>query len=249
MIAGHNLQINRGMKELLFEDIGKVRIVKSARARRISITLRPFKGVRVSIPNNVSYQYAEGVVKKKREWILKSMAKMEKAESGLTVFDEYTEFKTRWHRLKITRNPGVYPEVRIKNGVIALNVPDKVNIRQEEVQQYIRKCIEETLRYEAKSYLPQRVEQLAEQLGLEYNRVFIKNTKSRWGSCSSMNNINLSLHLMRLPDHLIDYIILHELAHLIHRNHGPGFWGFLDDVMGNARKLDREVNQYNLSIY
>lgn len=238
------------MKELTVQDVGKVKIVKSARAKRISITLKPFHGIRVSIPKNVSYQYAEEVVKRKADWIRKSLKKVESAESALTIFDESTEFKTRWHRLRITHDsPEAYPSVKIGKGVIGISVPQMVEIEQSEVQTFIRSCIEETLRYEAKSYLPQRVEQLSEQLGLEYRRVFIKNTKSRWGSCSGVNNINLSLHLMRLPDHLIDYIILHELAHIVHKNHGDGFWAYLDQVTGDARKLDQEVNRYNLSIY
>lgn len=238
------------MKEVSFEGIGSVKFVKSAVAKRVSITLKPFHGIRVSLPKHVTYRYAEAVVHQKTDWIRKSLKKMERAESGLTIFDPSTSFKTRWHRLKITQDmESSDPAVNIKEGVIQISIPASVDIKRPEMQTFIRGCIEETLRYEAKTYLPQRVEQLAEQLGLEYKRVYIKNTKSRWGSCSGVNNINLSLHLMRLPDHLIDYIILHELAHIIHKNHGKGFWDFLDAVTGDARRLDREMNNYQLSIY
>ena len=63
------------------------------------------------------------------------------------------------------------------------------------------------------------------------------------------NNINLSLHLMRLPDRLVDYVILHELSHTKVKNHSKEFWSLLDSVSGNARKLDREVKECNIQIY
>ena len=54
---------------------------------------------------------------------------------------------------------------------------------------------------------------------------------------------------MRLPDHLIDYIILHELAHTVEKNHGPNFWALMNQLTGNAKKLAEEVKKYNLRIY
>ncbi|RYF82935.1 MAG: M48 family peptidase, partial [Chitinophagaceae bacterium] len=108
---------------------------------------------------------------------------------------------------------------------------------------------EEALRREAKEYLPLRLLQLAKTHGLQYNNVTIKNTRTRWGSCSSTNNINLSLHLMRLPDELCDYVLLHELAHTIEKNHGPGFWKLLDKISGDARGLDRQLKNYRISVF
>jgi len=73
------------------------------------------------------------------------------------------------------------------------------------------------LRKEAKDYLPQRTELLAAAHGFKYSGVTVKNISSRWGSCSSTNHINLNIHLVRLPEHLSDYVILHELTHTVHK--------------------------------
>jgi len=94
-----------------------------------------------------------------------------------------------------------------------------------------------------------RLEELAIKYGFEVSKVTIKNNKSRWGSCSKKNNINLNLHLIRLPEHLSDYVLLHELVHTIHKNHSNKFWNQLDMITGSAKSLDRELKQYRIGIY
>ena len=117
------------------------------------------------------------------------------------------------------------------------------------MQLAIRQAIELAWRKEAKKLLPGRVKELAAAHNFEYKNVAIKNSKTRWGSCSFDNKINLSLHLMRLPDHLVDYVILHELVHTKVKTHSKDFWQLLDIVSGDARKLDREVKAYGIKIY
>jgi hypothetical protein len=98
--------------------------------------------------------------------------------------------------------------------------------------------------------LPPKVRTFARQYNFKINKVFIKNMKSRWGSCSAVNNINLNLHLMRLPEHLIDYVVLHELCHTVEKNHGPGFWNLLNKLTeGRAKKLAAEMRQYRTTLY
>lgn len=87
------------------------------------------------------------------------------------------------------------------------------------------------LRKLAKAWLPARLQLLASRYGFTYGRVAIKNNRTNWGSCSGKNNINLNLHLMRLPEHLRDYVILHELSHLRHHDHGPQFHRLLEQLL------------------
>ena len=86
----------------------------------------------------------------------------------------------------------------------------------------------ESLRAKAKAALPPRLADLAARYGFRYHRVTIKHNTSNWGSCSSKGNINLNLNLMRVPVPLQDYILLHELTHLHHADHGPGFHAELE---------------------
>ncbi|MGL5914578.1 MAG: M48 family metallopeptidase [Bacteroidales bacterium] len=98
------------------------------------------------------------------------------------------------------------------------------------------------MRILAKEYFPPRVAMFAERYGFLFNKISIKNMRSRWGSCSSRNNLNFSLYLMHLPNELIDYVILHELCHTVHHNHSVHFWKLLDFcTQGQARQLAKQV--------
>ena len=89
----------------------------------------------------------------------------------------------------------------------------------------------EQLRKKAKAELPSRLDELAARYGFAYNKVTIKHNSSNWGSCSARNNINLNLNIVRLPKALQDYILLHELCHLRHHDHGHGFHLLLEHVL------------------
>ena len=104
----------------------------------------------------------------------------------------------------------------------------------------------ERLRAQAKAALPPRLAELAALHGFTYNQVRIKHNYSNWGSCSELGNINLNLNLMRLPEHLRDYVMLHELCHLRYLNHGPEFHALLESVCPDHRALARELKSYKL---
>ena len=104
----------------------------------------------------------------------------------------------------------------------------------------------ERLRAQAKAALPPRLAELAALHGFTYNQVRIKHNHSNWGSCSELGNINLNLNLMRLPEHLRDYVMLHELCHLRYMNHGPEFHALLESVCPDHRSLAKELKAYKL---
>jgi len=239
------------ISEKIFEhkDFGKVRMIKSQRARRISISARPFQPLRVTLPVFESFKRAERFLKEKEKWIQKTQDKISKFEDQYTLFNEDTRFLTHEHELKVERSDVDMPKVSLKDKKILLLLPVESDIHLPEIQDMIRWGIQAAWRKEAKKYLPVRLNELARKHHLSYNRVTIKNNRSRWGSCSQKNNINLSLHLMRLPEYLIDYILLHELAHTLHKNHGKRFWSSLEKICPNAKFLDKEMRGYRIEVY
>jgi predicted metal-dependent hydrolase len=108
--------------------------------------------------------------------------------------------------------------------------PDKL-LRQIDIKNAVEKLVSR-LQYWVKRY------------NFTFNRVTIRNQKTRWGSCSMKNNINLNINLVNLPDELMDYVIIHELVHTRHKNHGPLFWKELNYLVGDARQLSRQLRKY-----
>jgi predicted metal-dependent hydrolase len=94
--------------------------------------------------------------------------------------------------------------------------------------------------------LVNRLDELSKRNGFLYNRVFVKNQKTRWGSCSARNNINLNVNLATLPDELIDYVIFHELVHTKIKNHGALFWEELSRFVTDPKSLEKKLRRYAL---
>ncbi|MFC1919710.1 M48 family metallopeptidase, partial [Chloroflexota bacterium] len=100
----------------------------------------------------------------------------------------------------------------------------------------------------AREQLCERLRELAEAHGFTYNRVFIRNQRTRWGSCSYKNNISLNMKLVTLPEELRDYVIIHELVHTQEKNHGRPFWNELNRLVGNRKKMQAKLRTYGLGL-
>ena len=233
-------------KYINIEQVGQVSFTINERSQRIRLSVKSDGEIVVSMPPSALYSDAIRFVESKAEWLNKQQTKI---QAGLTLFAPESCFKTRFHQLAITKGNTDRVYNRVGNGVIQIFIPEKVNHEQPKVQDFIKKTLIDVMRWEAKIYLPKRLKELAEKHGFKFQDVSIKNTKTRWGSCSFANNINLNLHLMRVPEHLIDYVLLHELAHTVEKNHGDKFWSLLEKCYPNSKKADKEMNNYRTQTF
>ncbi len=205
-----------------YKEIGEVNYVKNRRARNLSIRINRKGELRVTVPAYVSIRRAEDFLWSRKKWILAKLAQINKDAS---------QFK----------EPEAGDEVTLQG--------KKVQIFLLEKEKSAEEALWRILLLEAKAYLPNRLETLAEAHGLEYSGLKIRRMKSRWGSCTAKNSINLNSWLMMLPDHLSDYVILHELVHTLHRDHSHRFWGALDRVTeGSSRQLRKELRTYQIMV-
>jgi predicted metal-dependent hydrolase len=229
-----------------FPQIGEVQFVPSATAKYLRISLKPFGGIRVTVPQRATIQQAKAFVETKKDWILQAQSRVATHEKQYTVFTPDTVFRTRNRQVQLHPWKSAQFRVQLSKDILKIFYPHEIDLQTNQAQEIIREYIIQTIRKEAKEYLPQRTEQLAAEHGFAYRGVTVKNVSSRWGSCSATDHINLNIHLVRLPQHLSDYVILHELTHTVHKNHGNFFWKYLDMITGGkAKQLAAEMRQHH----
>ena len=100
----------------------------------------------------------------------------------------------------------------------------------------IKEVIENIYREKARDLIKERVEEYTNQLDKDYNKVYIRNQKTKWGSCSSKSNLSFNWRLLMAPEYVLDYVIAHECTHLEERNHSKNFWKKLEDLVPEYKK-------------
>ncbi|MCC8153822.1 MAG: M48 family metallopeptidase [Tannerellaceae bacterium] len=159
-----------------------------------------------------------------------------------TSSNQYTTFRLHIFR---TERDNFY--MKLDKEVLHIACPEHTDFRDNRVQEIIQNIIDKALRHEAKRLLPERIDWLAKQHSFIYRQVKINKSKSRWGSCNVKKDINLSLSLMTLPWHLIDYVLLHELCHTVVLNHSDRFWQLMDKVTNSqAKALRKELKSQTI---
>ncbi|MCL2451816.1 M48 family metallopeptidase [Candidatus Saccharibacteria bacterium] len=148
------------------------------------------------------------------------------------------------HRLHIKTGD----EESVKLQKLDVNVIVRPSTSDLERTRLIKDGVAKALRKEAKAYLPRRLQYLADQYDLPYDKVRFTHAKSRWGSCTHRDDlvvISLNIMLMTLPNELIDYVLLHELTHVKNPNHSADFWADLERVCPEAKAKRRDIKKYS----
>ncbi len=199
------------------EEFGKIIIRRSARASQVRLRVGPDGTLRASLPLYAPTFLVKRLVKSSRkelrDLLEQSVPKIE-YQDGMRI--------GKSHALQVRMGNPL--RVRRQGQLIEITLPPTKTLHSPDVIKAVREVVQVALRVEAKSYLPRRLAHLAEKLDAEYQSVRFSHASGRWGSCSSEGTISLNIALMKLPFELIDYVIIHELAHTKHLNHSTEFW-------------------------
>lgn len=214
-------------------EFGKITVRRSAKATQVRLRVAPDGTLRASMPVYAPLFLLKRLLKTSREELRQLLE-----QSNPT-----TEFKDGQQIGKshtIIVRPSTRLSAKVKGQHIIVELPTTMQLTSPEVVREVRDGVIAALRLEAKSYLPKRLAYLANQLGFSYERVRFSHASGRWGSCSSTGTISLNIALMKLPFELIDYVIVHELAHTVQMNHSQDFWALVqqgDPLYAQHRKL------------
>lgn len=172
---------------------------------------------------------------KNRDWIINQLSnsKVDLLEHGSKI--------GKAHHLYFRHDAGLGETIKTKLTETEVSAASGLMINDSRVQARLASLCEQALKQEAQHLLPQRISKLATAHGFELKGVRVKRLTSRWGSCSSDGNIVLNYYLIQLPWSLIDYVLVHELTHTVHRHHQSDFWQALESVVPATKRLRREL--------
>lgn len=201
-------------------------IIRSHRRKTASIRVDD-RMVSVVVPTELSEQRISQLLKDKHRWIktkIRDQKQVQPVSQKLFVSGEAFSYLGRNYRLKVIR--GAYKPVKLIQGRLVATFPhgadEPAMVRNALVRWYRAqaepKLIEKTLRY-------------AETIGVTPTSIGIKHYKARWGSCNAKGRIDFNWQLVMAPHAAVDYVVVHELCHLKHFNHGKDYWKQVERVM------------------
>jgi predicted metal-dependent hydrolase len=208
-------------------------MVHHPRARRYLLRLRPDGTVRVTIPRRGTFSEARAFASRNVGWLERQLQRLEDQPKTDAEWKNGTEIYFRGDLVRIEiADPGA-----IRFGSEQITVSDaSVDIRPA-VQKHLRKL--------AAQELPHRIMELAALHGVKVSRISVRNQKSRWGSCSRKGTISLNWRLIQTPGFVLDYIILHELAHRGHMDHSRKFWQEVERLCPDYLQAERWLKQHS----
>lgn len=207
-------------------------VKRSARAKHARLEVRAGTGLTVVIPGSYKINDIPDLLRKKEQWILDKLAKYvrghpitegKEPKSGNSI-----PYLGRHLKVVTRHNPGTAVSVRLEKNRLLVDL-DSQNGR-------LNLVLEWWYRQQAEKLIKKRADELCPQLGITYGRLTVRGAKTRWGSCSQKGNINFNWKLMMAPEPVIDYVIVHELAHLKEMNHSKNFWKLVAEHCPQWRK-------------
>ena len=218
----------------------QVEVVRTDRKRSASIRLLGDL-VKVSVPMTLSDSRIRDLVTKRTPWIKNKL--QEQSDRPITPPKEYVSGETvtylgKNYRLKVLI--GEQPSIKLRRGYVEATVT-KTDI---DTKNTIRSLLEHWYRSLAENLLGEKTVRLASVIGVNPASVTVKNYKSRWGSCSTKGDISYNWRIILAPHSIVDYVVVHELCHMLEHNHSSKYWKHVERHVPNWREC-REWLKHN----
>lgn len=225
-------------------------VIRSKRRKTVGIIIDPEQGVVVRVPENLAKDKIKELVKSKVNWIINKQKLLEDIPKAKKFVDgEELIYMGKNHILKVIMTDKVSKvNVDLREDKFLIKVP--VNLSEKNYRDEAKKEVIAWYKLHAKIKIDERVAYYAPKLDVEPNHIRIKEQKTRWGSCSSLGNLNFNWKIIIAPVPIIDYLVVHELAHLRHHNHSNKFWDLVETIIPDYRERKEwlRVNGKNLII-
>ncbi|HYW02881.1 MAG TPA: SprT family zinc-dependent metalloprotease [Gammaproteobacteria bacterium] len=223
-------------------DLPPLLIRVSPRARRLSIRVSASEGVVVVVPRGTPRSAALRFVRDKRDWLARAVGRLEARHGPLAelvdpALPEAVRLPAVDRSIPVSYASGTGRARCLRRGD-AWHLVGPPGDRAA-----LRRALQRRLAGEARVQLEPWLLRLSDRTGLRYGRLSIRGQRTLWGSCSRAHNISLNWKLLFLPAELVEYVLLHELVHTVHRDHSPRFWDALGRLCPEAGARHRELRR------
>lgn len=202
-----------------------------SRRKTLAIAIKPDGRVIVRAPSGLREKSIEGIVMGKAPWILRKKKEIEDRYSNHRrgyIDGDLFLYRGKTYPLEIRVDEAVVrAHMQFQNKFVIETPIESKAIYKELLEKFYRKCTKELVQERVSYYQP--------ILGVNPNRIVIKEQRTRWGSCSSLGNLNFNWKLSMAITEALEYVVVHEMSHLMHMNHSKAFWQLVEDTLPDYR--------------
>jgi len=220
-------------------------IKRSTKAKHVRFSISVGKGLEVVIPRDYPADQVASLLYEREKWILEKLQSVAETAALIKTAREDAGSLIRYlgkeYRVVVILDVASPMRVELDGDKAYITLPR----RSEEL---LRQIIEAWYRWAAKSLFEERVKMWAERIGVSYQNIFVKNQKTRWGSCSKRQNLNLNMRIIMAPLEVVDYLLVHELSHLKEMNHSKRFWSLVEHYCPGYKRQLAWLKKYGQSL-
>ncbi len=222
----------------LFESklVGQVDVTKNKKSKSLRLKFDKTNGqLTVTQPSWLPYEAGLKFAESRQDWVVKNRPQVLAFRSN--------DMIGRRHVLSVCFQPKT--KAVVSKSKITVSAPNEALLDQPDTINIITKACYRALKIETEALVEARIQVVSKLMNATPTNLHIRRTHSRWGSCNSKQEISFSIFLAQLPDELVDYVIVHEFAHLEHLNHSSQFWQRVESVIPNYKKLRLQLKDHS----
>ena len=209
----------------------QVEVIRTDRKKSASIQLDGDL-VKVRVPKSLSDKRIRELIAKRTPWIqakFKEQSERPVPKPKEYVSGEFLSYLGKNYRLKVVS--GINPSIKLENGDLVVAIPE-----EKQQQNMVKHLLENWYRTRAEILLREKTERFSKIIKVSPRSVFVGNYKSRWGACSSKGDITYNWKIILTPHRIVDYLVVHELCHLLEHNHSPRYWRHVERYVPDWRE-------------
>lgn len=240
------------MDEIFLEKEGvKIMLRKSSRAKRLRLQVDSELKMTLVAPRLTPKFMMNLFIRQHEEWIGRQVKKinLKKAKAPKREYHAGEIFYYFGEKLNLVIKPHANKRPKVTVRDYSLNVWLYKGIAKADAKAALKKAVESFYKKKADEVIHDRLQFFNEQYGFIYNRVTLRNQKSRWGSCSRLKNLNFNWRLIMAPIEVIDYVVVHELCHLKEMNHSSRFWKLVENTIPHYQSCRRWLRENHFLLF